>query len=149
MTRILIITVAFGMLLFTSCSSNQEENKTEEVTVSESVSTPYELVLNDGEKWKVVDDMMIHIENMQTDFNSFNETEENAYHSLGVKLEENIDLLTSNCTMTGQAHDELHKWLVPYIGLAGDLTDAKNDEESVNAHKAIETSFEVFDIYFE
>jgi hypothetical protein len=68
--------------------------------------------LNNGEKWKVDANMITHIRNMENDVISFAKVEQKDYKSLSEKLQSNIDLLTSNCTMKGKAHDELHKWVI-------------------------------------
>ena len=77
--------------------------------------------LNNGEKWQVDANMLTHIRNMENDVVSFAKVEQKDYKSLSEKLQSNIDLLTSNCTMKGKAHDELHKWLLPYIDLVKEL----------------------------
>ena len=58
---------------------------------------------------------------------------------------ENLDLLTSNCTMKGQAHDELHKWLLPYLDLVTDFSKDKSAEQFAE----IQNAFTTFNQYFE
>lgn len=50
--------------------------------------------------------------------------------------------------MKGKAHDELHKWLLPYIELVDALTASKNADESVKYVSQIQTSFNTFNQYF-
>ena len=71
------------------------------------------------------------------------------YKSLAEKLQSNIDLLTSNCTMKGKAHDELHKWLLPYIDLVKELSEAKDETEEAKHFENIQTSFTTFNQYFQ
>jgi hypothetical protein len=71
------------------------------------------------------------------------------YKSLSEKLQSNIDLLTSNCTMKGKAHDELHKWLLPYIDLVKELSEAKDPTEAEKQFQNIQTSFNTFNQYFQ
>jgi hypothetical protein len=47
--------------------------------------------------------------------------------------------------MKGQAHDELHKWLLPYIELADDFSK----DRSVEQFAEIQHSFTTFNQYFE
>lgn len=107
-----------------------------------------EIELDNGQKWKVVDEMMGHIRNMEKDVVSFHGSTINDYQSLSLKLEKNIELLTSNCTMTGKAHDELHKWLLPYIDLVDALSNAENTKEAAEKYAELKDSFEVFNQYF-
>lgn len=69
--------------------------------------------------------------------------------SLAEKLQSNIELLTSNCTMEGQAHDELHKWLLPYIDMVNELSAAKDDTEASKQFVNIQISFTTFNQYFQ
>jgi hypothetical protein len=85
---------------------------------------------------------------METDIKQFEVQTNGDYNDLAVKLQGNLDLLTSSCTMTGKAHDELHKWLLPYIDLVKELSTAENDTEAEQAYKEIQSSFETFNTYF-
>ena len=123
------------MLLFStiavlalSCNSGSKETeKYNETPIETTVKAEHHhdeheaIVLNNGEKWKVDDNMMEHIRNMEKDVTAFAGNSDKNYAQLVTNLKTNLDLLTSNCTMKGQAHDELHKWLVPYIELVDKL----------------------------
>jgi len=89
--------------------------------------------------------MMLHIRNMEKEVILFSKEKEQNHSLLAGKLKANIDLLTSNCTMKGTAHDELHKWLVPYM----ELVDTFHNEKSANQFIEIQHSFETFNQYFE
>jgi hypothetical protein len=82
---------------------------------------------------------------MEKDVMNFNSENNKKYPLLANKLKSNIDLLTSNCTMKGEAHDELHKWLVPYI----ELVDKFSKEKSKNQFIEIQESFKIFNQYFQ
>lgn len=69
--------------------------------------------LKKGKKWKVHDKMLIYIRAMEHDIANFKNDKNIDYKDLANKLQKNIDGLTSNCSMKGKAHDELHEWLVP------------------------------------
>ena len=108
--------------------------------------------LNNGAKWKVVSEMMAHIRNMESDINLFSETKQTElkdFTQLAARLQKNIDLLTSNCTMEGKAHDELHKWLLPYIDMVDKLNKSKNNDEALRTFEEIKASYKLFNIYFE
>ena len=51
--------------------------------------------------------------------------------------------------MQGKSHDELHKWLHPYMELIKDLGNAKSDEEADQIVTTIQASFVIFNQYFE
>ena len=150
------------MLLFStiavlalSCNSGSKETeKNNETPTETTVKAEHnhdeheEIVLNNGEKWKVDDNMMEHIRNMEKDVVAFGKDTKKDYAAISKKLLANIDLLTSNCTMTGKAHDELHKWLLPYIDLVGELEAAENDEKAAEFFEEVEHSFHTFNEYF-
>lgn len=106
------------------------------------------IALNNGEKWIVDNNMMVHIRNMEKDINSFESKSTSGYSILSKKLKTNIELLTSNCTMKGQAHDELHKWLLPYIDLVKEFSASKSDKQSAENLEKIIKSFVTLNTYF-
>lgn len=147
------ISVAALSLLLLSCNNAAKETPVaKEETTQESEHHHHdestEIELNNGEKWTVDKEMMVHIRNMEKDVASFAKSAEKDYETLSKKLLSNIDLLTSNCTMTGKAHDELHKWLLPYIDLVGELEKAENEVKAAEFFKEIEESFHTFNEYF-
>jgi len=153
-TKIIIITLI--SLFIISCKTDKKSveptsNTTQkEVTKETHNHNEHEaVVFNNGKKWKVVDHMMAHITRMNKDVNNFKGSSLKEYQNLSAKLIANINLLTANCTMTGQAHDELHKWLLPYIDLANDFTEVKTLDEAKSQFKKIEKSFELMNTYFE
>jgi hypothetical protein len=136
MYRFKIALYALLVIPFFSCNPSAHSHEDSEA-----------IVLNDGQKWKVVPDMLQIIRNMETDINAYSDTME--FRTLSESLASNIDSLTSNCTMTGQAHDELHKWLLPYIDLVNKTKKAHTDEEQELKLGELKASFVTFNQYFE
>lgn len=147
--------LAASMLLFACTNSTNNDSKVKTEKTSEEEADHHhdhesdEIALNHGEKWKVDKDMMLHIQNMEKDVNSFNGKSKTEYAALALKIKNNLDLLTSNCTMTGQAHDELHKWLLPFLDLADEFSESKSEEESAKLFTKVKTSFVTFNNYFQ
>jgi hypothetical protein len=153
MNKVILTLSVFSLLLF-GCgnSANEKSNNQKEVPEQDEHHHDEEsevIELNNGEKWKVDANMITHIRNMENDVNSFAKIEQKDYKSLAEKLQSNIDLLTSNCTMKGKAHDELHKWLLPYIDLVKELSEAKDEIEASKQFENIQTSFTTFNQYFQ
>ncbi len=105
--------------------------------------------LDNGQKWKVDTNMMVYIRDMETKVNTFNGTTLSEYKGLSESLNKNIELLTSNCTMEGKAHDELHKWLVPFIDLAEGFSGVTTEKDANDHYMHIKASFTEFHKYFE
>jgi len=146
-------------LLF-SCANNESEEiavKEEEQFIIAEEEPVHEhaaeeaIVLDNGEKWVVVPEMLAFIRTMEKAVADFSENKRPTtedYTALAVLLDENIRELTSNCTMEGQAHDELHKWLVPFIELSENFDVAEGVEEQEAIYKEFRASFINFNIYF-
>lgn len=134
---------AISLTLMTISCINQSESEN-----SESNKNTYNIELVNNEKWEVNEEMMVHIKNMESDIEAVSNQSSPNYQELGSKLDENIGLLTSNCTMTGKAHDELHKWLLPFIDLVKELNAADSKEEQKQSFEAIQESMNEFNTYF-
>lgn len=155
----LLIALLIGIIY--SCDNAPKKEKTENAVNQDSVlstenthhhSESDSIELNNGVKWIVVPDMMKYIRTMESDVHQFAETQHKElkdFTQLGASLQKNIDLLTSNCTMEGKAHDELHKWLLPYIDMVNKLNTSKNNEEALHAFEEIKASYKLFNLYFE
>ena len=145
--------IVISLFLFSCGNTSKEKSKEETETVTHEEhqhnAEIQTIELNNGEKWNVDTNMITHIRNMENDIISFAKVEQKDYKSLSNKLQSNIDLLTSNCTMKGKAHDELHKWLLPYIDMVKELSEAKNETEASEQFKNIQTSFSTFNQYFQ
>lgn len=149
-TKLILVLVISAILSSCSSESPTKQNNQTETTlpqvIPENNSTSIEL--NNGEKWKVDEKMMTHIHNMENDITAFNEMEQKDYKSLSGKLQTNLDLLRSGCTMEGKAHDELHKWLLPFMDLVKNLSETKNSETAATDFENIQASFTTFNHYF-
>ena len=149
MNKLKITSILLSTFFLFSCNdkAKNESAETSQATKTEvhEHSNDETIQLNGGQKWKVDVDMMAHIRTMENDVTSFDkETPEN-YQLLADNLKKNLDLLTSNCTMKGEAHDELHKWLLPYIELVDDFSKDKSNENLAK----IQESFTTFNQYFQ
>ncbi|MBU2018993.1 MAG: hypothetical protein KJ941_05040, partial [Bacteroidetes bacterium] len=137
-----------------SCSNTSNEESKEQTEISTHKEHHHDeeseaIELNNGKKWKVDANMITSIRNMENDIISFSNDEQKDYKSLAQKLQRNIDLLTSSCTMTGKAHDELHKWLLPYIDLVYELSKTTNETQALKQFENIQTSISTFNQYFQ
>lgn len=145
--------IVISLFLFSCGNTSKEKSKEETETVTHEEhqhnAEIQTIELNNGEKWNVDTNMITHIRNMENDIISFAKVEQKDYKSLSNKLQSNIDLLTSNCTMKGKAHDELHKWLLPYIDLVKELSEAKDETEASKHFENIQISFTTFNQYFQ
>ena len=138
------------ILLLTSCTSSQEEVSAKDISViEESNFNPHDIELINGEKWKVDEGMMITTQLIANKVQTFDGKTMEEYKEYSTSLSNLISELTSNCTMKGQAHDELHKWLVPFIGLSKDLKKSEDIAELSKIDGELKSEIVVFGDYFE
>ena len=142
-------TVGLATLFVFSCNDKVTKEAPVQVQPTDSEmhhhSEDEAIQLNNGEKWKVDENMMVYIRNMEKEVASFETEKSENYKNLANHLKKNIDQLTGNCTMKGQAHDELHKWLLPFI----DLVDAFSKDNSTEHFIKIQQEFTTFNTYFQ
>ena len=129
-----IILPSLLFLFFFSCSSNSNKE---------------EMELNNGEKWKINAEMIPPLMASERLISDFAAGDKKDYKALTAQLKENNQLLISSCTMKGKSHEELHKWLHPYMVLLDELENVETEKESIELFEKIEQSFETFNQYFQ
>lgn len=141
---IIAIILSFSLA---SCSSNETSQPTE--GIAHSHPDDEALQLNAGKKWKVDEHMMDELRELESIVNDANRKENTmSLDAIADSLIVHLDLLTSNCTMQGQAHDELHKWLVPFIELVNEYANYEDETVAKHQIKKMVSSFEEFNAYF-
>lgn len=105
--------------------------------------------LDQGKKWKVNPEMMVHVTAMQQELNTFDTTGNPEYAALADRLQKHINGITGSCTMEGKAHDELHKWLLPHIEMVKELKSAPDASSAHRAFLRVKASMDAFYLYFE
>jgi len=140
----LLITLAITSILV-ACTSNEAAPKK---AIVENAH-PHDLNLNEGEKWKVVPEMLKSIRTMEFEVNNFKGTTSSEFKNYGKRMSELINDLTSSCTMEGEAHDELHKWLIPFIELNDALIKSDSIEQSSELVVKQKKEIKRFNTYFE
>ena len=136
MKKIILTQLLITMFLSIATLGSAQEHQHDKETI----------VLNDGQKWKVDDNMMVHIEQMANDVKATAENKE--YDKLNKKLRAGINALTSDCTMKGKAHDELHKWLLPFIRTANEHKADMTEKQKNDWFTEVQESMTEFNKYF-
>jgi hypothetical protein len=143
------IALLFSAALIGCGAPQNETNATGEAAPETTETSKPDLQLNKGEKWKVNEEMAPFIrasEEMLLDFGNKGNSD---FEALGLTLKDNNTNLISSCNMSGAAHNELHKWLMPQLELVAALQDAKTDQEAGPVVDELRKSFETFNSYFE
>lgn len=136
----LAVTILFFAV---SCKNTTEKKATEEQpqqTEEQHYNEVEELKLNNGNLWEANTETTNGINAMLQLMNNFSEVESpEAYATLKQNLESEFKTIIKECTMTGEAHDQLHVFIVPmrdlFKGLtASDLENSKMHFNKLNAH---------------
>jgi cell division protein ZapA (FtsZ GTPase activity inhibitor) len=125
MKKITILTVAFlTTILVVSCNQNKKQQTAEPAqSAEESHESEGVLKLNNGDLWMANVETTEGIQRMSRLVANFTDTENiEAYPELKAKFEAEFGAIISKCTMTGEAHDQLHNYLLPMKPLFKDLT---------------------------
>lgn len=150
----LILTFAVGGLLLSSCGNStiEKSNNQTEVAIHNEHHHDDEseaIELNNGEKWLVNEEMkpfILEAENILTEYINNNLSD---YKTLAEQLKEKNSGLIKSCTMKGESHDELHKWLYPHIELIESLSKAESTEEASEIIANLQASFLTYNQYFQ
>ena len=107
------------------------------------------LKLNSGVKWVVNEEMKPFILEAESILNQHIKSQSQDYQALAAQLKEKNSGLIKSCTMKGESHDELHKWLHPHIELIESLSNAETAEEANKIITHLQTSFSTYNQYFQ
>jgi len=129
---LLLLVIPF---LLTSCANSHHEGEAIE--------------MNNGQKWKVNEEMKPHIEKGRQILSAYLDENRTDHKTLAGNLQEQNSKLIRSCTMDGKSHDELHKWLHPHLELVKALKDAETDEEVTKVTKELKASYDLYDQHFE
>jgi len=108
-----------------------------------------DLTLNEGEKWEIEAEMMGHIKEGEKRLRKYLNSAEDDYLKLAKSLSESNSNLIFSCSMTGPAHDMLHKWLHPHLRLVNELEKAESAEEAEKLVAALSQSYRILGDYFQ
>ena len=138
-----ILSILMITVLFFSCKTDKKE-----VVLKPNEFTNIQIEVLNGEKWVVDKPMMDLIQNIKKNVNQFDGKTLEDYKSLSSKINNDLKTLTSSCTMTGQGHDELHKWLLPFLDISKEFTNSKTLKDAQENYQVIKHSFGLVDKNF-
>ncbi|MCB9447112.1 MAG: hypothetical protein H6585_02055 [Flavobacteriales bacterium] len=150
----LILAFAVSSLLLYGCGNASNEKSNNQTEVAEHNDHQHDdeskaLKLNSGVKWVVNEEMKPFILEAESILNQHIESQSQDYQALAAQLKEKNSGLIKSCTMKGESHDELHKWLHPHIELIESLSNAETAEEANKIITNLQTSFSTYNQYFQ
>lgn len=147
----------FSSVIFTfSCTQNSENdasNVQKEIIVEEnkldSDSNSEELHLNGDQKWNVSPHMIAHLDSIENLILSNENLDNMTGQSLANAIDSQLKLVTQSCDMQGEAHEQLHLWLLPFWDLVDQLATSEGQENQVKLVNELITSMNSYHTYFE
>tara|TARA_R110001583_G_scaffold179295_1_gene335862 strand:+ start:140 stop:601 length:462 start_codon:yes stop_codon:yes gene_type:complete len=131
--------LALTVLFFTiSCKNTPEKKPVQEQpqqTEEQHHNRVEELKLNNGNLWEANAETTEGVNNMIVLLTNFSEKENiEAYATLKQNLEKEFGTIITKCTMKGEAHNQLHLFLMPMKELFNGLASSNIDtcKESFN-----------------
>lgn len=130
---ILLVFIGGGKVFSDSHSHNESHSEHS----TEHNKTRINLRLDNGIKWEMDEHTKSSLKKMESLVGSNNNKLK------GKDLEKELDSLIQGCTMTGSAHDELHKFLSAYIPAVHKFSTDEN-EDNLNMVKELLTVYPEF-----
>ncbi|MDP3311776.1 hypothetical protein [Lutibacter sp.] len=140
-TQLFAVAILF---IFTISCKNTTEKKPEQEQPQQTEEQHHNevevLQLNNGKLWEANSETSEGINAMLELMANFSEVENpEAYATLKQNLETQFKTIIEKCSMTGEAHDQLHLFIVPmkdlFNGLtSSDIVNSKENFNKLNAH---------------
>lgn len=113
MKKINALTVVLLSITFIACQKKEEQktNSASTEKVATETQTPQKVSLNNGQPWEANPETTSGIKALQALILASNQGESAAV--LKEKLNVEFTIIFKKCTMTGEAHDQLHNYLLP------------------------------------
>ncbi len=132
--------------VFVSCSndSKPEENK----ETKHEVEQVEGLTLNNGEKWEANSETHKGMTQIKTIIENMDALTLDDYHLMGNKCDEQTTFIISNCSMGGEAHNQLHHVLHPILDDIDSLITSKDIESAEKAFYSLEKNIKDYFSFF-
>lgn len=150
--------LVFSFFMLMACKNENKDLQQKTITATEKTTTVPEesteqiteetLRLNNGKRWEANSETTDGIENMMTAMNNFvtiDKTE--AYTDLTEKLKQEFAIIFEKCTMEGEAHNQLHHFLIP-INNEFDKLSSSNVETCKASFNRLNEHLKTYSLYF-
>jgi len=133
------LTACFAALLI-SCEPSNSDGKHHQ-------NATHKVELNNGEKWEANPATIEGIDKMLNLVTEFEENNRSDYEQLQAQLQKEFSLIFERCTMTGEAHNQLHNYLAPLSKVLKKM-EKGTAQEKENALKKLKNHLNSFNNFF-
>ena len=140
--RLMISLLIIG---FYSCKQNVQQNVVvEETTIEQETEFQFPAVsLNEGRLWTANTETTQGIKNMQQLIADYSFESGNSEELLSL-LKAEFTMIFKKCTMTGEAHEQLHNYLIPLKTKINSLSKGFTNENRTDLNNYLEDYFNYF-----
>jgi hypothetical protein len=141
-----------GIVLIGSLSSCSSEKKVEEKKESEVTHVVEDidgLALNDGKKWIANSETHEGMTQIKVILDNMDSLTLEDYNLMGDKCNEQTSFIISNCSMDGEAHNQLHHVLHPILDDIDSLMHASTIDDCKAAVSSLENNLLDYFAHFE
>ncbi len=133
---LLLSFLSFGLLAATHAHNHEHSNQA------------IELKLNNGNRWEMDAHTRKISSKMEETFFATDHTNLTNLKALGEQLEDQIGELIKGCTMSGEAHDQLHIFLADYVPTVQKLAKAKKFDTARSTAIKLKGNLETYKKHF-
>jgi hypothetical protein len=146
--------LSISTLLLVSCGNEPKRAaETEEVAQApapqEDAFGARPIELNKGQKWVLNVEMNTYVNQGAALVNRYLEANQTDYRRLAADLNDRTHKMIAANTLTGPAHDELHKWLEHHSNLIIALDLASDEKQARAVAGVIKGSYDRYKQYFQ
>ncbi|MCK5601073.1 hypothetical protein KAR91_04335 [Candidatus Pacearchaeota archaeon] len=141
----LIITL---FIIAFSGSTYSSENKHQHSHSAHATQITNGLILNNGDKWMMDAHTRKISSEMEKTFYDADHSTKTSLNTMGAQLESQLGVLIKGCTMSGEAHNQLHVFLSDYTLAVKNLANAKDYETARNSAIKIKGELETYKKHF-
>jgi hypothetical protein len=142
MNKFILLT---GLFFLLACSDRADSNQEKgEVTDKKEAHISHSLQLNDGKKWKLDQSTTKNIATLKS---LITDTANKDFQKLAITLQQQTNILVSECKMEGPDHNALHLWLEQWLEHLRDFKENRKDQQE--GYRYLQKDLMEFEKYFE
>lgn len=100
-------------------------------------------------RYRIAPSMLVHLRHMESTVNAAKPETLTEHRKVAEVLQDDLGKLMASCSMKGEAHDALHKWLVPFMKTVRNYGTNQKTEELTAGFDKLHRAFKDFNTRFE
>ncbi len=143
---VVLFSLAISLFTFGLQAAEDEHNRMH--SNHGSAVTTSGLSLNNGDRWEMDDHTRRMSSKMKVTFFDADHSDQASLNALGVQLETQMNELIKGCTMSGEAHDQLHLFLADHVPTIQNLAKADDYDTARKLAIKLKGNYETYTKHF-